>query len=180
MLKKRINWFKHLNGFLDKPIAKYIVIPIFISVVLSSTISYFINTNFERHSANRDFIFNFSRVFFDNPKYRNLSIALEEAYVYKKGIIFKSNGGSFTDYEVDDYLSLLYDLYAYGEESLVKYDIIDDQFHYYVCIAYQNQEIRDYRKRLASKGFSRSASHGFLDDFALKLGINDVCDCKQL
>jgi hypothetical protein len=180
MDKKKNSRFSRLNGFLKQPIAKDIIVPILISVVLSSAISYLINIKIDRYAANRDFIFNFSRVFFDNPKYRNLSVALEESYVYQKGNIFKVNGGSFSDYDVDDYLGLLYDLYAYGEESLVKYGIIDDQFHYYVCIAYQNKEIRDYRKRLSSQGFSKTAAHGFLDDFAAKLGINDSCNCKDL
>jgi len=175
----KIFWYK-IKTFLAKPIVKEIFISIFIAALVSSTISYFFNKNIDRSVANRDFIFNFSRAFFDNPKYRDISIALEESYLYGKGKVFKDNGGTFTDYEVDNYLSLLYDLYAYGEESLVQYDIIEDQFHYYVCITYQNEEIRDYRKRLRLQGFSEAGAHGFLDDLAERFGINDSYNCKNL
>jgi len=173
-------FFQKIRLILSKPIVKEIIVSIFIAALVSSTISYFFNKNLDRSVANREFIFNFSRAFFDNPKYRNISVALEESYLYDKGKVFKENGGAFTDYEIDDYLSLLYDLYAYGEESLVQYDIIEDQFHYYVCVTYQNKEIRDYRNRLIIQGFSEVGAHGFLDDLATKFGIDDSYDCKNL
>src|SRR3989344_1374118 len=165
-------FFQKIRLILSKPIVKEIIVSIFIAALVSSTISYFFNKNLDRSVANREFIFNFSRAFFDNPKYRNISVALEESYLYDKGKVFKENGGAFTDYEIDDYLSLLYELYAYGEESLVQYDIIEDQFHYYVCVTYQNKEIRDYRNRLIIQGFSEVGAHGFLDDLATKFGID--------
>jgi len=166
--------------FLAKPVVKEIIISIFIAAVVSSTISYLFSRDLDRRTANRDFVFNFSRIFFDNPKYRDLSTAIEESYLYGSTKVLKVNGGDFSDYDVDDYLSLLYDLYAYGEESFVDYNIIDDQFHYYVCITYQNREIRNYRERLISQGFSDSAAHGFLDEFAERLGIDSSYNCKNL
>ena len=172
--------FQKIRLFLTKPIVKEIIVSIFIAALVSSTISYFFSKNIDRSVANRDFIFNFSRAFFDNPKYRNISVALEESYLYNKGKVFKNNGGAFTDYEVDDYLSLLYDLYAYGEESLVRYDIIEDQFHYYVCVTYQNEEIKNYRNRLKAGGFSEVEAHGFLDDLVERFGIDASYNCKNI
>lgn len=107
-------------------------------------------------------------------------MAIEESYLYNRGKIFKENGGPFTEYEIDDYLSLLYDLYAYGEESLVRYSIIEDQFYYYVCVTYQNEEIKNYRKKLLIEGFSEVGAHGFLDDLANRFYINDGYNCKNL
>ena len=176
----KFNLLQFIKTLKEKPIVKEIVVSIFIAALISSAVSYFFNKSIDRDVANRDFIFNFSRTFFDNPKYRDISIAIEESYLYNKGQIFKENGGSFSDYDIDDYLSLLYDLYAYGEESLIKYDIIDDQFHYYVCVTYQNKEIRDYRKRLISQGYSDAAAHGFLDDLAKRFGIDESYNCKNL
>ena len=178
MEKKNIA--KSLKRFLSNPLFKDIVVSIFIAALVSSAISYFFNKSIDRAAANRDFIYNFSRTFFDNPKYRNISIAIEESYLYNKGKILKRNGGPFSDYDIDDYLSLLYDLYAYGEESLVDYDIIKDQFFYYVCITYQNKEIQEYRKKLKKdEGFSDEIAFGFLDDFAARLGISDCTNCKN-
>lgn len=170
----------HIKNFLSKPVVKEITVSIFIAALVSSTISYFFSKNIDRSVASRDFIFNFSRTFFDNPKYRNISIAIEESYLYNKGKIFQENGGPFTGYEIDDYLGLLYDLYTYGEESLVGYSIIENQFYYYVCVTYQNEEIRNYRKKLLAEGFSEVGAHGFLDDLAKKFDINDGRNCKNL
>jgi hypothetical protein len=180
MDKKSPHFIKSLKRFLEKPIFKEIIVSVFIAAFVSSVISYYFNKKIDRAVANREFIFNFSRTFFDNPKYRNISIAIEEAYLDDKVKIFKRNGGQFSDYDIDDYLSLLYDLYAYGEESLVDYSIIDDQFHYYICITYQNKEIREYRKSLIKQGFSKEGAYGFLDDLATRFGINDSCNCKKL
>lgn len=173
-------FFSKIRSFLSGPIVKEVFISIFIAALVSSSISYFFNRSIDRSAASREFIFNFSRIFFDNPKYRNISIAFEESYLYDKEKIFQENGGAFTEYEIDDYLSLLYDLYAYGEESLVDYTIIEDQFYYYVCITYQNEEIRNYRKKLIEEGFSEIGAHGFLDDLAKNFGIGDDHDCRNL
>ena len=74
----------------------------------------------------------------------------------------------------------MYDFYTLGEKSLIKYDIIDNQFYYYICITYQNKEIRDYRKRLVDQGFSAIAAHGFLDQLAKELDMTDSYNCKGL
>ena len=177
-MKKNILIFP--KEFFAKPIVKDLVVTIFIAALVSSSLSYFFTKKINQATADRDFIFNFDRTFYDNAKYRKVSIAIEESYLDGGKKIFKANGGHFSDYEVEDYLFLLYDLYAYGEESLVKYKMIDDQFHYYVCLAHQNKEIRDYRKELIAQGFSKTAAFGFLDDLATKLGIHDSSDCKNL
>lgn len=172
--------FSNLRSILSKPIIKEIFVSIFIAALVSSSVSYFFNRKIDRSAGSREFIFNFGRTFFDNPKYRNISITLEESYLHDKEKIFKENGGLFSEYEVDDYMGLLYDIYAYGEESLVGYSIIEDQFHYYVCITYQNEEIKNYRKRLIAEGFSEVGAHGFLDDLAERFGIDENYDCKNL
>ncbi|PIQ86557.1 MAG: hypothetical protein COV74_04050 [Candidatus Omnitrophica bacterium CG11_big_fil_rev_8_21_14_0_20_45_26] len=178
--KESVSVVKRLAIFFTKPIVKEILISIFVAAFISSAISYIFNKRIDRDSASRDFIFNFSRIFFDNPKYRDVSIAIEEAYLTKAGQILEDNGGRFSDYEIDDYLGLLYDIYAYGEESLAKDKVIANQFQYYVCITYLNKEIRNYRNRLIKEGFSEELAHGFLDDLAARFGIDNSSDCKRL
>ena len=173
-----MNPFINIKNNLKSRIPKTFIISIIIPIMVSSFVTFYLNNKLDQKTASREFIYNFSRVFFDNPKYRNISIALENSYLYGETPVLEENGGQFSDYEIDDYLSLIYDLYAYGEEGLVPYRIIDDQFHYHICITYNNEEIKEYRNRLKREGFSDESAYSYFDDFASKLKIEDGDDCK--
>ena len=117
---------------------------------------------------------------FDNPKYRDISIALEEQYLYGRGKIFTINGGKFSDYDIDNYLYFFYDLYSFADEDLISYKLASEQYAYYVCITYNNSEIQDYRNRLLNAGFSDWQAVGYLEDFVNILGISKSTDCKTV
>lgn len=157
---------------------KEILREVIIAIIISSLVTYWFNLKLDSRAASRDFIYDFDRTYFDNPKYRNLSIAIEESSVYGRGQILQSNGGQFTDYDMDDYLSLLQDLYVYGEDGLVPYDLINNQFYYYVCVTYVNKEVEGYREKLKREGFSDAGAWGFLDVFAKRLNISKDSNCK--
>ena len=156
---------------------KEVVISIIISSLLGGIVSYYVSRNVAQRIAHREFIRDFNIRFFDNPKYRNISIALEEQYLYGKGNIFKINSGPFTDYDVDDYLYLLHDVWSLGESKLIGESFVDDNFRYFVCVTYNNKEIQDYRRRLREEGFIDD--HLFLDDFANRVGVAGK-NCREL
>src|SRR5687767_6907588 len=132
----------------------FIILSVIIPLISGAFGAYYFDSKINQKDAQRNFIYNFNRTFFDNPKYRDISIALEEQYLYGKGKIFQINGGMFNDYQVDDFLGILHDFYLYGESNLVAYSLIDNEFSYYLCIVYINDEIIDYRERLKKLGFS--------------------------
>lgn len=174
--------FKISENYLFKngsEILREIIISIIFASLVGATVSYFFDYKLDRRVAHREFIYNFNRTFFDNQKYRNISTAIEEQYLYNRGNILKVNGGNFTDYEIDDYLGLFYDIWNYGEDRFVSESLIDRQFAYYVCITYQNKEIKEYRNRLEKEGFSKESAFDFLDDFAEDLRINNETNCKD-
>jgi hypothetical protein len=160
-------------------IVREILISILVSTMISAGITFYFNKSLDKRVSSRQLIYDFSRTFFDNPKYRNISIAIEEQFLGSKKPILKSNGGLTSDYELDDYLGFLYGLYSYGKDRLVPYSVIEDQFSYYVCITYHNGEIQDYNGGLADQGFSKPLANGYLDDFAKKLKIENIEDCKE-
>jgi len=157
-------------------IKKEVIISIVISSLLSGIISYYVSNSVARKTAHRDFIRDFNERFFDNPKYRNISTAIEEQYLYGRGNILKINSGPFTDYEVDDYLYLLHDIWAMGNEGLIKKSLLEDNFAYHVCVTYNNREIREYRDRLREEEFANA--HNFLDDLASEMNVVDK-NCRS-
>lgn len=174
----KLNLLHFLKKLIEKPIIKEIVVSIFISALVSSAIAYKFSKQIDQGVANRDYIYNFSRTFFDNPKYRDVSVALEEKYLYNKGPIMLANGGKFTDYQVDDYLTHLTELYLFGDEGFISFDLLNYQFGYYVCITYNNQEIQEYIKRLKSIGFTNP--YKTLDYLAEEMDITSKTDCKKI
>ncbi len=160
-------------------IGKEIIISIVVSALVSSIISFNFDKIVDTRTTKRQLIYEYSRTFSDNPKYRNISTAIEEQYLYSRGKIFTINGGDFSDYDIDDYLYFLYDIYALGEEKLIGYTALANQFAYYVCITFNNQEIKEYRERLLKEGFSDELANGFLIDFAKSIGISEETNCKN-
>lgn len=163
-------------------IGKVIFVSIIIPSLVSALVSFYVGETLDTRTSKRQFFYEFSRTFFDNPKYRDISIALEEQYLYGKGKIFASSGkeGKFRDYDIDDYLGFFYDVYSLADEDLIPYSLVSDQYGYYVCITYKNPEIQAYRERLLKKGFSKNQALGYLEDFANLLDITKNTDCKTL
>lgn len=161
-------------------IGREVIISIFIAAIVSASVSFYFDRVLDTRTSKRQFFYEFSRTFFDNPQYRNVSIALEEQYLYSRGKILSANGGPFSDYDIDNYLYFLYDLYSFADEDLISYDLVSEQYSYYVCITYNNPEIRGYRDRLLKEGFSDWQAIGYLDDFAKILKISKDTNCKAL
>src|SRR3990167_1131919 len=72
------------------------IITILVATIVSTSISFYFDTALDTRTSKRQFFYEFSRTFFDNPKYRDISIALEEQYLYGRGKIFTINGGKFS------------------------------------------------------------------------------------
>lgn len=146
---------------------------IIISVTISSFVTYTTDLKLEERVTNRKFIFDFSRVYFDNPKYRNISVAIEEQYLYGK----EEKLASISDYDLDDYLGLISDMWSYQEGGYVSQDLINDQYGYYLCLTYNSKFVNDYRKRMLKIGFAEDENYTFLDLMAEKLKFKGK-DCK--
>jgi hypothetical protein len=151
-----------------------------IASIVSASISFYFEKKIDNRTSKRQFFYDFSRTFFDNPNYRKISIALEEQYLYGRGKIFIRNGGKFSDYDIDNYLYFLYDLSSFAEQDLISYTLVEEQYAYYVCVTYINPEIQGYRNRMLKQGFSDWQAIGYLESFAKLLGISKTSDCKAL
>lgn len=159
-------------------IGREVIISILISATISASITYWFNNRIDKSIANREYIYNFSRTFFDNQKYRQVSVALEENYLYNRGPIMKSNGGILDDYQIDDYLTHLTELYLFGEQGFVSFELLNSQFGYYVCITHQNREIQEYMIRLKSLGFENPS--GTIDQLVKEMDISSKTDCRKI
>lgn len=146
---------------------------IIISVTISSFVTYYINKKLDDRVTHRKFIFDFSRIYFDNPKYRNVSKAIEDQYLYGKEELLSS----VTDYDLDDYLGLISDMWSYYKDDFISKELIDDQYGYYLCITYNSKFVNDYRKRLLTTGFAEGEDYSFLDIMAEELKLKGK-DCK--
>ncbi len=161
-------------------ILKEFIFTIIFASIISLTVGFILNKDSDSRVADRQVIYDLSRTFFDNQKYRDISTAIEEQYLYDRGPIFQINGGRFSDYEIDDYLYFLYDLNSIASHDFVDYSVVGSQYSYYVCITYNNKEIQQYRERLLNEGFSDDLANGFLEDLANNLGISHDTSCKLL
>src|SRR6185369_14587321 len=119
---------------------------ILLTILISALVAFIFNsyeakTQDQRVSA-REFVNSFSRTFFDNEKYRQLSVALEASYLYGEEPQdinrdqFVIDGKTFNEYQLDDYLGLLGDIYSFYKGGFVSKDLLDRQYAYYVCITY--------------------------------------------
>jgi hypothetical protein len=177
----------HLTRLEQFEILKEIILTIVISSLVSFAISSYLNKTQDQRVAARQFINSFSRTFFDTPKYRDLSVALEANYLYPDAVKFKRidrdrfglNGKIFTEYQLDDYLSLLGDIYSFYTDGFVSKELLDRQYAYYVCVAYNDKVVKDYRAELLLDGFSKNLNYSYLDDLAGLLGVKNK-DCKKL
>lgn len=157
----------------DVEIVREIFISIVISTLVSSSIAFYFNKRIDERVANRQFIYDFGRVFLDNPKYRNVSAAIEENYVYGK------SSSPISEYDLDDYLGLLTDMWTYYKDGFISKELLTDQYIYYLCITYNSQIVTNYRDQLRKNGFSEESNYPFLDEMAEELNLKNV-DCKRI
>ncbi len=153
-----------------------ILYSIIIPAIVAGFVAYSFDSKIDRNVSSREFLYNFNRTFLDNPKYRNISISLEKSYLKEPQGDYNFRK-TFTDYEIDDYLSLMSELYLYGEEGYIQYDLIGEQFGYYICITYNSEEIKNYTKELENENFEDPFE--FISNLANKLGIYEGYDCKK-
>lgn len=64
--------------------------------------------------------------------------------VENKEKILKKNGGKLSEQELDNYLGVIELLYTYVKAGILKKDIVNHFFGYYLVKTYQNKEIRTY------------------------------------
>lgn len=173
-----MNFFRKAQLYFKKEkfeIFREIIISILFSVLISGFVTAKITSYFESRKTQRQFTYDFGRTFFDNQKYRNISIALEDEYLYGK--IDKE--ATLSEYDLDDYLGLLSDMQSYYEDGFISKELVSDQYGYYICITYQSKFVRSYREKLKQEGFSDSESYSFLDYLVDDLNIKGK-DCKKL
>ncbi|HBT80950.1 MAG: hypothetical protein UT43_C0029G0009 [Parcubacteria group bacterium GW2011_GWC1_39_29] len=159
-------------------ILREIIISVLISTIVSAGAAFYLEKKMDERASKREFIFNFSRVFMDDPKYRSVRIAIEDQYLYGRPVL-KSNGGNIDDYAMDDYIMLVYDIIQYYKEGFISKEVFDDFYSYYFCITYNSIDIKGYRNKLRIQGFSDAMAYNFLDETAQDLGLKNK-DCKAL
>lgn len=171
----------NLNHYVKREkfeILREILISILISTIVSAGTTFYLEKKLDERTSKREFMFNFGRVFMDDSKYRNVRIALEDHYLYGRPVL-KTNGGDIDDYDLDDYILLLYDMTRYYKEGFISKKVFDDFYAYYFCIAYNGSDVTSYRNKLKSLGFSEAMAYDFLDETAHELGLVGK-DCKTL
>lgn len=169
----------HLKNYVKTEkfsILREVVISIIVSALVTTAFSYYSNEKIDNRIAARQFIYEFGRVFLDNPKYRDVSTALEEQYLYNKNFL-KKNGDKFSDYELDDYLYLIDDIWGFYKEGFISKELLDEQYSYFFCITSNSSEIKKYREKLSDEGFSDA--HDYLDDISSELNLKGK-DCRDL
>ena len=92
-----------LQGYIRREkfeIGREVLVSIIVSSLVASGIGFYFNKKVDERIASREFIYNYSRTFVDNPKYRNISIALEKEYLYgNKFPDFREKG--YSEYDLD-------------------------------------------------------------------------------
>lgn len=157
-------------------IGREIIISIIISSLIGGSIAFYFNKKIDERIASRQFIYEYSRTFFDNQKYRNISVALENQYLYKERFV-TPQGQNFNDYDIDDFYSLIYDIWSFYKEGFISKKLLNEQYVYYLCVIYNAPETKTYRAKLKTEGFTDN--YNFLDDIAKEFELNNK-DCKTI
>jgi hypothetical protein len=155
-------------------IVREILLSVVISTLISGSVAFYFNRIIDRRTSRRQFIYDFSRTFTDNPKYRNVSIAIEDQYLYGK----EERISEINEYDIDDYLGLVSDMWSFYKDGYVTKEIITDQYGYYLCITYKSELIKNYRSKLTKAGFNKESNYPFLEAMAIDFEF-DKYDCKD-
>jgi hypothetical protein len=159
-------------------ILREILVSVIVAALVASLFNFYADNKIDQKTSQRQLAYDFSRTFFDNPKYRNVSIAVEEQYIDGRGNVWTGRNGPFDDYVIDDYLGLLNDIWTYDNEGLAPEHFVEDQFDYYFCITYHNADIQAYRSYLHETGYTPEAAWGYLEDVAKKYDFKNS-DCRN-
>ena len=111
---------------------------LFIATVALAVIAY-IQINALRDQANADFILKFNRGFFDNNITKKIIPIIEE-----KTPLLKENGGSLSDYDLDDFLGYFELMSKFEKNGIIDLELIDETFGHYISLSWQNEEISKY------------------------------------
>src|SRR6266487_1689742 len=84
-------------------------------------------------------ILNLNRDFFFNDKLTKIRTAFE----YKNKLLTE-NGGTFSDVEMDDYIGFFDTISSLLDKHILEYDLVDQEYGYYIKQAYDNKEVQDY------------------------------------
>jgi len=118
---------------------------LFIATVALATVGYIQLRALEKQ-ANADFLLKFNREFFGSKTNQKIIISLEEGKT-----ILNIHGGSFSEYQLDDFLGY-YELMArFMKDGLLDFDIIDDMFGHYISLSWRNGEMQEYINALRNE-----------------------------
>jgi len=92
-----------------------------------------------RKTVLADFTFKLHEAFFFKPINQQIIRAIERE---KK--IFKENGGKFSREDIDDFLGYFELMSIYWKLGILKLELINDMFGYYIRNTYENEEIQAY------------------------------------
>lgn len=105
--------------------------------------------------------------FFKNENYPKILRLLEQ-----NKPIMKTNGGDYSEYDLDDYLGFFELLSTYVDNDVLPYELVNNQFGFYITQAYKNQEITEYITKLRKE----SSLPNFLYNGFEKIAIQIVGD----
>jgi len=155
-------------------IARELVISVLIATLVSSGFSYYLNVRLDERITERQFIYDYSRIFYDNPKYRDVSIAIEQEYLQERPFL-RRDGTTFSEYDIDDYLYLLQEIWSFYQIGYISENVLKEQYKYFICVTFNSPSVQKYRRSLDTRGFANA--HDYLDEMAKELGVENI-DCR--
>jgi len=88
-----------------------------------------------------NFILTLNRDFFFNDRLTQVRSALNDNQK-----ILTEDGGKYSDVQLDDYIGFFDTLSGLVDRGILDYNLVDENFGYYIKEAYDNQEIKSYVK----------------------------------
>jgi hypothetical protein len=177
--KMRMSFFAGARKYLGKEkfeISRELLISILISALVIASFTYASDRRIDNRIAARQFVYDYGRTFIDNPKYRDLSVAMEDEYLYGKEFQ-RTSGKKFNDYEVDDYLYLMNDIWSFYKDGFVSKEMLSEQYLYFLCVSVNSPSVQQYRSKLQGEGFT--GSHEFLDEASEEFKLTGT-NCRKV
>lgn len=173
-----MNLLKRAKSYLAKEqfeIFREIILSIVISSVISTSFGFYFNKRIDERIAQREFTYEFGKTFSDNTKYRNVRLAIEDQYLHNA----TDRATLIDDYDIDDYLGLLSNMWGYYKDGFITEELLKDQYEYYLCITYNSQLTNEFLTRLKKQGFSQESSYPFLEEMAIQLKLKNK-NCRDI
>ncbi len=168
---------KSLSSYWKKEqfdIYREIILTIIISAVVSGCLNLYLDSKMDDRISYRQVMYDFEKRFFDNPKYRNISVYIEEDYLGEKITV-----PTPTDYELDDYLGLLNNIWLFYHDGFVSKELINRQYWYYFCITYNSPLVKKYTGTISNQDFEKESNYVLLLSSVIKDLDLDGKDCKN-